>query len=401
MKKIFLLLIFCSSLSAQWEQQYSGYPNTLHGVAFYNDTLGIAVGEQGRILKSQDGGYFWYNVNLTIGTFYSCVRFATPNLIFAMGYLGSIIKSTNYGETWVVQNSPTTMQINGLSFYDQNNAYATGYAGILLKTTNAGNNWTYSWLSNTMLDIHMFNATTGIVCGSGGYIFKTTNGGTSWVQRFTTVNFDLQSMAFLNATTGVMVGNGGTIMTTVNGGNTWKLQDSMHTTTNTLFRVAYPSANRITAVGGGGVIITSSNGGINWVQQESGTTYNLYGIHFRDENHGCVVGECGIILTTTDGGALSVNTISTGIPGKYSLSQNYPNPFNPSTNIKYQIINNKLVTLKIYDILGKEIATLINEKQTPGYYEINWDASGYPSGIYFYRLTTGDFSETKKMFLIK
>jgi flagellar hook assembly protein FlgD len=100
-----------------------------------------------------------------------------------------------------------------------------------------------------------------------------------------------------------------------------------------------------------------------------------------------------------DGGKISGNT--QGTSNDYKLFQNYPNPFNPATNIRYSIKENGIVTIKIYDILGKEIATLVNEKQSPGMYEVTWDASQYSSGIYFYKLTAGEFSEVKKMILIK
>jgi hypothetical protein len=104
--------------------------------------------------------------------------------------------------------------------------------------------------------------------------------------------------------------------------------------------------------------------------------------------------------------AIGINQISKEIPSSFKLEQNYPNPFNPSTNIKYRvpsgsITDNKFVSLKIFDILGKEVETLVNEKQSPGEYEVNWDASQYPSGVYFYKLSAGDFSETKKMLLVK
>ena len=83
------------------------------------------------------------------------------------------------------------------------------------------------------------------------------------------------------------------------------------------------------------------------------------------------------------------------------LFQNYPNPFNPGTNIRYQIINNSYITLKIFDILGKEIAALVNEKQNAGIYNIEWDAENYSSGIYFYKLTADGFTDIKKMVLLK
>ncbi len=89
------------------------------------------------------------------------------------------------------------------------------------------------------------------------------------------------------------------------------------------------------------------------------------------------------------------------IPDKYILFQNYPNPFNPTTTIKYALPKNEFVKLVIFDILGREIQTLINEKQSPGTYEITFNASQYPSGVYFYKLTTEGFSETKKMILLK
>ncbi len=97
----------------------------------------------------------------------------------------------------------------------------------------------------------------------------------------------------------------------------------------------------------------------------------------------------------------SINQTSSEILNSYSLFQNYPNPFNPSTIIRFKIKDSGFTSLKIYDILGKEVATLVNEKLQPGEYEIEFDGSDYSSGVYFYKFEAGDFSETKKMILIK
>ncbi|MDZ7766269.1 MAG: T9SS type A sorting domain-containing protein [Melioribacteraceae bacterium] len=86
---------------------------------------------------------------------------------------------------------------------------------------------------------------------------------------------------------------------------------------------------------------------------------------------------------------------------RFSLSQNYPNPFNPSTRIEYQVSSIEKVSLKVYDILGREIKTFVNEVKSPGSYEVQFNASRLASGVYFYRLTTGDFVQTKKMMVIK
>jgi hypothetical protein len=93
--------------------------------------------------------------------------------------------------------------------------------------------------------------------------------------------------------------------------------------------------------------------------------------------------------------------ISNEIPGEYSLSQNYPNPFNPTAVIKYTLPKQGLVKMAIYDILGKEVSSPVNEIKHAGTYEVVFDASGLTSGVYFYKLTAGDYLETKKMMLIK
>ncbi|MGE5848480.1 MAG: T9SS type A sorting domain-containing protein, partial [Ignavibacteria bacterium] len=90
-----------------------------------------------------------------------------------------------------------------------------------------------------------------------------------------------------------------------------------------------------------------------------------------------------------------------GIPNEFSLSQNYPNPFNPTTNINFSISKPSMVKLFIYDILGRKVATLINNEMNTGSYVYNFDASRFASGVYFYSLEAGDFKVTKKMMLLK
>jgi hypothetical protein len=118
----------------------------------------------------------------------------------------------------------------------------------------------------------------------------------------------------------------------------------------------------------------------------------------------------GTILRTTDGGVTFIQQDpNKSQPNSLALSQNYPNPFNPSTKIQYAISSRQFVTLKVYDVLGNEIATLINEEKQPGTYAVEFDGTNLPSGIYFYEFRVGgpeinsgqEFIETKKMVLIQ
>lgn len=100
-----------------------------------------------------------------------------------------------------------------------------------------------------------------------------------------------------------------------------------------------------------------------------------------------------------------IKKITTEVPVQYSLSQNYPNPFNSSTNIKFSVPevghSSQIVTLKVFDLQGKEVAVLVNETLQPGTYQVRFDAGNLTSGVYFYQLKTGDYTETKKMLTIK
>lgn len=106
-------------------------------------------------------------------------------------------------------------------------------------------------------------------------------------------------------------------------------------------------------------------------------------------------------MLVSDSALIQINNTNIVIPSRYALYQNYPNPFNPATTIHYDIVAQVKVQLSVFDILGREILILTNEEKKPGSYKVNWNASDYPSGIYFYKLKAGDFTETKKMILIK
>ena len=158
-----------------------------------------------------------------------------------------------------------------------------------------------------------------------------------------------------------------------------------------------------------------STGGRNYVKGigiDTVITYSLEGgggssCRRQMELLGCVIN--GVVYGDTSM-LVGIEMVSTEIPVDYALSQNYPNPFNPSTVIRFQVASNKFVKLEIYDVLGREVATLVDQQMQPGSYSVDWDASSYPSGVYFYKLEinpsdrlerSDGYTQTKKMLLIK
>ncbi|MCX6162361.1 MAG: T9SS type A sorting domain-containing protein [Ignavibacteriae bacterium] len=157
----------------------------------------------------------------------------------------------------------------------------------------------------------------------------------------------------------------------------------------------------------GSTIMKTTNGGTNWNNDlpnliPYSDSYNcLHSVFFSDQNTGWVVGSYAAIFSITNGGSTLINQISTETPAGYSLCQNFPNPFNPSTKISFQLPVVSSSSLKIFDITGKEVATLVNERLNAGTYTVDWNASEFPSGVYFYRLTAEGYGETRKMMLIR
>ena len=138
--------------------------------------------------------------------------------------------------------------------------------------------------------------------------------------------------------------------------------------------------------------------GLNWVLDGDLPHPSVYDI-FQKGQSVYTTGESGAIFKKDL--AVSILQTNSGIPDEFSLSQNYPNPFNPSTNIKFDISKLSNVKLRVYDILGNEIAVLVNKLLKPGSYTANFDGSGLASGIYYLRLEADGYSKVRKMNLLK
>jgi uncharacterized protein (DUF2164 family) len=151
------------------------------------------------------------------------------------------------------------------------------------------------------------------------------------------------------------------------------------------------------------MILKTTNAGVNWYFQTFNANAMLTGNYFTSADTGYVVGYYGVIYKTTDGGGtlLGINTVSNQIPAHFLLSQNYPNPFNPVTKISFDIPKQSFVILKIYDMLGREVETLVNDVKAPGYYVVDFNGSELSSGVYFYRFQSAGFTDIKRMLLIR
>jgi len=418
MKKSFslILLLFISYTTlSQWSINVTFTPaQSLQSVRFYDANTGLCTapvyGNQFNIHRTTNAGLNW--VNQTAG--YTGIRFmsiwfVSADTAFISGNNGIIVKTVNAGQNWITMpTGDTTTQIWGIQFVNSFTGFACGSMGRIIKSTDRGLTWfpLSSGVQNAFSSIFFRNEQTGYISGSA-IVLKTTNAGTTWTNcnaPYFSGFENFRQIIFLDDNTGYFASDAGRIVKTTNAGGNWTLLTTG--TTESMFGIYFINMNTGYACGNAGKIIVTTDAGATWFPQASGTTDILTSVWFTSATTGYISTWFSKILKTTNGGFVFVEPISSEVPDKFSLEQNYPNPFNPSTKIKFAVPSDvrsekSNVKLVVYDVLGNEITTLVNEKLAPGTYEVTWDAANHPSGVYFYQLKAGDFSETKRMTLVK
>jgi len=362
------------------------------------------------MLKTTNGGVNWTALNAGTSEMINSVFFFNENTGIICCNSGVIKRTIDGGANWNSSASGTTSHLYAISFSNNNNGICCGSSGTLLWTTNSGVNWSVAveGFLSSYYGIHMVDANTGYAAGVNTIfaplIARTTNGGMNWNYSSFYINSNegnLRDIHFLSGTEGFAVSNvwngQGGISYTTNAGSNWTSQ----LFTSALNSLDFPTGNIGYAVGYSGSILKTTDRGASWVSQTSGISDILRSIDFVDSLTGYATGDNGRILKTTNGGVTALNGNTGTIPDGFALHQNYPNPFNPGSKIKYQLSRTSPVRISVFDVLGCEIAILIHKIQKPGVYEIDFDGSKYPSGIYFYILEAGDYRETRKMMLVK
>ncbi|MBI5476817.1 MAG: T9SS type A sorting domain-containing protein [Ignavibacteriales bacterium] len=380
--------------------------NTLLSVSFSGTDHGVAAGLNATLINTHDGGKSWTR-HLSGSMFdymklpFLSAQSLNDNTIIAVGYPASIVRSSDGGVNWNLRQSGAQSMLNAVYFLDSLIGYCAGEEGIILHTIDGGFSWMRQQLptSKPIYSIKFRDYLNGIAVGAWGTILKTINGGLDWTPCESGTSVALLSIDnFEN--NWIIVGNNGTILKSTDDGNSWNPKQIA--TKTPLNSVAMESNQKALIVGNDGIIFYSTNCGESWRKELSGTAFNLYSISMVDSNVGTIVGDYGTILKTTNGGYMSnKNIIVQQYPEKFALDQNFPNPFNPETEIKFMIADESNVKLQVFDLMGREIETLVDEKLNPGGYHVKWNASKYASGVYFYRLWAGKFIDVKKMVLLR
>lgn len=381
------------------------------------------------ILKTTNGGDNWFYIHSDSGDNYSKIKFINQNTGFVGGYISTfpnnyILKTTNAGINWNYLNTPSFQSQDDMFVLNPDTIWfisSEPTSGGLFRTTNGGQNWQLLFSPFDYLQkIYMYNRNIGFISKSqtNASLFKTTNSGINWVQ--VTGEDGFYDIKFVDSLTGWKAK--GTMKKTTDGGLTWTQQilpSGGNIISNNFNKFSVVNRDTLWGVGGEiiigsqarGTIYRTTDGGINWLFQIPDTSIHVtlpytY-VMFVNAKIGWAytLGFMGGIHTTTGGDTewlIGIKKISNKIPKEFNLYQNYPNPFNPRTIIPYSIKTSAYVKLIAYDILGREVQRMVDQKQQAGEYEVDFMGKFVSSGIYFYSLFVNDkLIDTKKMILLK
>jgi photosystem II stability/assembly factor-like uncharacterized protein len=403
-----------------WYETPSPTSNTLNGIYLYvNDPF--AYGNAGSVFKKDFNAITWADRSVPANFIINgMINIQTGT--FVVGNAGKVYRSTNLGVNWTQflstynPSSNPTFNINSVWSNDANYLWIVGDAGHYAYGKNIGALSIFEWFHYPTGTTQRLNSiyggfvdgTNGILLavGDNGTILKSVYPYTSMTVKPSGTTANLYCITKTNNGSGtqfaIAVGANGTILRSTDFGETWT--QSVSNTGNDLYSVSYLVEIGFVC-GANGTILrdnygNSTNRGVNWVQQTSHTTESLFGISGTTGDEAYAVGNGGIILRTTTGGISFISDPSTLKPS-FNIEQNRPNPFNPTTNIKFTISKSGWVKLTVYDILGKKVATLVNDNLKAGTFNVNFDAASLTSGVYFYKMESEEFSEIKKMTLLK
>lgn len=443
---------------SSWAKLAYNFNFQVYSFCIQSSTVWYVGTGNNKLFKTTDGGATFFELTQPVtGTThdFNAIEFADANIGYAAGLSGKIIKTTDAGATWTLLTFPSTSTINDIKVIDANTVIAAVGATSTYRTTDGGATWAavdLGYTTGTIYDLEFYNSTFGMAAGyssPSATLSVTTNGGATWaavpsLATFTGVT-NLRAAVIKDVNTWWLADLNGNIAYTKDAGVTWTQAKKI------LDHGLYSGAlnnDKLFFVGSGGTIlqgyadpevpvelvsfsanVNQSTVILNWA---TATETNNRGFEIeRKFNNGAweVIGFVNGKGSTTNISVYSYSDLTSlsgkysyrlkqldydgtyafsdivevniGLPIQFSLSQNYPNPFNPSTTISFTIPKSEFVTLKVFNMLGQEVKTLVNGFTEAGSYNKIFNASELSSGTYFYQLKTESFSDIKKMILVK
>jgi photosystem II stability/assembly factor-like uncharacterized protein len=422
-----IVFLIRSSAEAQnfWRELPRPTSKLFFQLSFLDSLRGWACGFDGTMMKTTNGGNSWQGQNAGVSTHIHDVyalndRFGWAltfeHFVDTLTWFGTrILKTTNGGTTWTNQQYPESGEFfNAITFQDSLRGWMAGEFGHLVRTTNGGATWIPVQVDSSiyarwgLVNIRFLTPSYGFVMGGRidilGVVWRTTNGGLRWTPYEgpppAEPVHDVHMVDSLHLV-GVAgdVDYGASMIRTRNGGELWDYTylNIFGEPRSLSFRT--PSEAWV-PLGFAGSLMYTRDTAHTWTAIDTPHRLPIYDLAFTDSLTGFAVGDSGIVLKYFKS-ADAVAEPLFEVPRTFSLQQNYPNPFNPTTTISYDVPWESSITIKVFNLLGEEVQTLVQQRKEPGRHFVNFNSDNLPSGLYVYRLQAGHFIQSKKMLLLR
>ena len=385
----------------------------------------------GGVFLSTDNGTSWTTSNTGLANLYVRSIVAKGTSLFVATQGGGIFKSTDEGRDWFASNAGINQKFVNCLFADSTQILAGTMlptdapqnllpsdstwadSGMVYRSTNDGASW--NPMNTRLFTVRAVAAVGSAIVASGLiYTVRSTDGGSSW----TPVNVGAKSQTFAILDSTIVGGTlGGGVYYSTDQGLNWAQSSLSNFTTglSTVPAVAIVGKSAVASWESGsdplfaGVLRSARDTLSKWTALDSGLVDEFLPPVSVPVVTSFTASDNFLFAGTENAGvwmlplsqAMGVNAGNPAPPSHFTLSQNYPNPFNPTTDIGFRIADVRLVTLKVYNVLGELVKTLVNKVEQPGSYQVQFDGSNLASGVYFYRLAAGSYLMTKKMLLLK
>ncbi|TAK65382.1 MAG: T9SS type A sorting domain-containing protein [Bacteroidetes bacterium] len=435
-----------NSSGESWDTVTTGLPargpgTAINALVVYGNTVIAAFAKLG-LYRTTDAGGLWTKCNTGLINGNILGVYINGSTMYAGSETAGFFKSENNGDSWVTLDNGLDLRDNGYFNFIMSGSYLLGGGGLygMFRSTDNGDTWVAGNLNKPAYGF--IKDGSDIYTGTLGNVAKSTDDGATWTYLNPPIASYIVVLSVWKYDSTILIGSSASMKRSTDNGATWTGTTTGFPTYGGLGYSAFAQIDSTLFAAHAAGVYRSTDHGANWVSSSTGLT-GVFPTTLHSNGDFLFVGTTTGVYRSSDKGGTwtAINTglnpkthiniltsndqylfagtnpngvwripihqvtavreVSDAIPAHFVLEQNYPNPFNPATTFRFMIHDAGFTSLTVYNLLGEEVAALVNEHLHAGTYTTTWDASGMPSGMYYYRLTSGSISEVKRMMLIR
>ena len=399
---LMFFLILSISVNAQWTQSALG--DAQYGYGLYSSGTEVFAATLNGVYSTTDNGNPWFNIGLQNHLVFDVISSGQYILAATENAGPGVYQSSDHGSNWLETIGIANQSVRAFT-KNSSHIFACTWGGGIYRSSDDGGTWQSVGLTNVGFQ-SMYAVGEKIFAGADK-IYSSTNNGDDWEDR--QLPYPGGDTFCFHYHNGILYAGDNGLYSSTDLGDTWQLRYGVtfdnegNVIDVKMFKDILSYQNALIASVAFNSIFISYDGGNNWSDFNDGLiadwTFSALAINepylwiLRD-----FMGNAYFRPLTN---ITKVENENLTLPEGFSLHQNFPNPFNPGTKIIYSVPQSSKIIIKVFDVLGNEIETLVNEEKSVGTYELNWNAANLPSGVYLYQLKAGSYLQTKKMILLK